>query len=301
MAINCLISIIIPIFNSERYLVSCIESILRQDIRNVEIILINDGSSDNSEIICKGYCSTHKDTMSYIYQDNQGLSLSRNRGIDLANGKYVMFIDSDDLIQKESLTDLKKIITAQKPDVIFGQIEAFKEENVCRDFLEGTLELELNDRSADEIVLSLSHADINIAPSVRYITNIEFIKKHNLYFTNIPYEDVDWSAKILTYVNNIYIYNKKFYKYRLRNNSLSSCKNFEMYHAYSQIIINLYAISEKIVSRHRKEFIHNRCRYLLYRIRNEMFLLDIAERKELEAFFLNNMAMINQLYKGYDF
>ncbi|MBA4698459.1 MAG: hypothetical protein H2212_03415 [Ruminococcus sp.] len=180
----------------------------------------------------------------------------------------------------------------EKPDVIWGQIEAIKENNVYRDFLEGTIIPTINNRSTDEIVLYLSNAEINLAPSVLYIVNLEFLKVNNLYFQDIPYEDDEWSSKVLTYVNKVYIYCKRFYRYRLREGSLSSCKNFEMYWSYAKIVQDLYSLSISISSPPRIEFLHNRCRYLLYRIRNEMHSLEIMENeklfKQLYSFNQNN-------------
>ena len=111
------LSIIVPIYNVENYLEYCLNSIVPiLSNENVELILVNDGSTDKSESICNMYIEKHKNII-YIYQDNQGLSEARNTGIKNSNGKYVTFIDSDDFINCQILLDF--LNGFDTPDVIF--------------------------------------------------------------------------------------------------------------------------------------------------------------------------------------
>ena len=91
------ISAIIPVYNSEKYLKRCIDSLLNQTLKEIEIILINDGSSDNSEKICRKYLELYPDNVIYKKQENKGVSTARNVGLSLANGKYINFFDGDDI------------------------------------------------------------------------------------------------------------------------------------------------------------------------------------------------------------
>ena len=93
-----LVSIIIPVYNAERTLCKCLDSILEQDFNNYEIILVNDGSKDSSIDICKQYGSKHQN-ISVINQNNAGVSSARNAGLDVAKGDWITFIDSDDYIE----------------------------------------------------------------------------------------------------------------------------------------------------------------------------------------------------------
>src|SRR5690606_6348044 len=95
-------SIIIPIYNAEKYLVRCIQSILDQTYQNFELILVNDGSQDNSLSISERYAKKD-DRIKVVSQKNQGVSSARNRGIELAKAEYVTFIDSDDFIASDYL------------------------------------------------------------------------------------------------------------------------------------------------------------------------------------------------------
>ena len=98
---DILVSIIIPIYNAAAYLKRCLDSVLRQTFQNLEIILVNDGSQDESLEICKEYA--HKDLRIYVLSiKNSGVSVSRNLALDIARGKYIRFVDSDDWITCDS-------------------------------------------------------------------------------------------------------------------------------------------------------------------------------------------------------
>lgn len=110
------ISVIVPIYNSEKYLRRCINSILCQTYSNLEIILINDGSTDNSKAICEEY--VHKDSrIKFISKKNTGVSDTRNIGIEKSTGKYIGFVDSDDVIKKNMFEILYTNITKYNADL----------------------------------------------------------------------------------------------------------------------------------------------------------------------------------------
>ncbi len=92
-------SIILPVYNKEEFVAQAIESVLNQEYKNLELIVINDGSTDNSLYICEGY--KHQDArVTIINQENSGVSKSRNVGIEKSNGKYIIFLDADDYLKK---------------------------------------------------------------------------------------------------------------------------------------------------------------------------------------------------------
>ena len=95
------LSIIIPVYNTEQTLGRCINSVLQSSLNDFEIILINDGSTDNSANICESYKNSYPQQIQVIHQKNQGLSAARNAGLDISKGQYVTFIDSDDYISKD--------------------------------------------------------------------------------------------------------------------------------------------------------------------------------------------------------
>lgn len=117
-----LISVVVPIYNAEKYLEKCIESILNQSYTNLELILVNDGSKDNSKDICGIY--TQKDCrVKYIEQENQGVSVARNTGINNASGEFVIFIDGDDYIKENLISNLFNSQIKNDADYVFSGIE----------------------------------------------------------------------------------------------------------------------------------------------------------------------------------
>lgn len=123
-----LISIIVPVYNTEKYLKKCIESCLSQNINKnlYEIIIINDGSTDYSEQIIIEFAKKHYNII-FKSQNNQGVSASRNLGISLAKGKYIIFVDSDDTIKQNSLGEVLEIINSNDLDlIIVGSVQKDK-------------------------------------------------------------------------------------------------------------------------------------------------------------------------------
>ena len=107
-----LISVIVPIYNVGRYLSKCIDSILGQSYPNIELILINDGSTDNSGLICKEYETRYCGRVKYLYQDNSGCSSARNAGISHSQGDWISFIDGDDSIPENYYEELVNVASA---------------------------------------------------------------------------------------------------------------------------------------------------------------------------------------------
>ena len=110
------ISIIIPVYNVEKYLSRCLESVINQSYKNIEIIIVNDGSTDNSFDICNKYKKKDKRVI-LIDQNNQGLSGARNTGLKHATGEYICFIDSDDYVEKDYVEYLYKLIVKDDYDL----------------------------------------------------------------------------------------------------------------------------------------------------------------------------------------
>ena len=114
-----LLSVIIPVYNTEQYLRECVDCVLNQSMDGIEIILIDDGSSDNSGAICDEYVKTHIN-VKVIHKHNEGLGLTRNCGIDAAKGEYVAFIDSDDRISNDYFENLYTCIKKSDSDICYS-------------------------------------------------------------------------------------------------------------------------------------------------------------------------------------
>ena len=122
------ISIIVPIYNVEKYLTNCIDSILNQTFKDFELILVNDGSTDNSFEICKHYKDID-DRICIIDKKNGGLSSARNAGLDIAKGEYIGFVDSDDYIHPQMYELLYNQIIKNKADISMCEFKKVSEFN----------------------------------------------------------------------------------------------------------------------------------------------------------------------------
>lgn len=111
------ISIIVPVYNSEEYINTCIDSLVKQEFKDVEIILVDDGSTDNSGKICQKYAGENEKII-LVTKENGGLCSARNAGIDVATGEYLLFIDNDDRLEDEALNIIWKAITELKCDIL---------------------------------------------------------------------------------------------------------------------------------------------------------------------------------------
>ena len=129
---DSLISIIVPVYNVEQYLSRCVDSLVNQTYHNIEIILVDDGSPDRSGEICDEYAKKDK-RVKVIHQSNGGLSDARNTALDIAKGDYLMFVDSDDWIEKKTCEILNRLASDYKADtVIFGLNFVFDSGKVIR-------------------------------------------------------------------------------------------------------------------------------------------------------------------------
>jgi len=217
---NPLFSIIVPIYNVERYLEQCIESVLAQDYQNYELILVDDGSPDNSIDICVKYAKQYPNII-LIHKVNGGLSDARNAGIKLARGEYLMFLDSDDYWNGTSiLSDLQKIIIENNPDVIFNYMSSVYPDKIINHYMNR----EKLVGSFREDFKGLYQEGIYLGFTWTKIVKREVILKNQLFFIKERYfEDIPWSFSLTKYIGTYAIYQNCFYMYRReRKGAISS-------------------------------------------------------------------------------
>jgi glycosyltransferase involved in cell wall biosynthesis len=206
-------SLIIPIYNLELFLEDCLSSILSQTFENFEIILINDGSVDNSFEICNFY--KKKDKRVFVYNlENEGVSKARNLGIDYAKGKYIWFIDGDDWIESEALLKLYKLTENNSVDIFSFFYNVFDNEN-------NSFIMPFKIPREIEINSGYNLLDKYLKPnSWSYIFKSEYLLINKLKFKNISVGEDEmfvWDAIILA--KNVRQSVDKLYNYRIRNNS----------------------------------------------------------------------------------
>ena len=229
-----LFSIIMPFYNVEDYLAEAIESVLEQTYSHFELIIVNDGSTDNSLTIAQNYL-VKDPRVQLISQKNQGQSTARNAGIKLAKGDYIYFMDSDDWILKETLQEVHEKLKIKKYDVVCFTAEAYVPDTFSKTEKE-EIEQEIL-RQADRAYLSQQEYSVsdfleqmynhnNFVPMpVLYVIKHELIQKNNLlFFDGIIYEDNLYIRELFLHAKNIYFIPKRFYKIRHRLGSTTRSK-----------------------------------------------------------------------------
>lgn len=227
-----LISVIVPVYNSEKTLKHCLDSIIDQTYKNIEIIIVNDGSTDNSETICKEYQNKDR-RIKYIYQNNSGVSNARNNGIKYSNGQYVSFVDSDDYISPDMIFKMYKALKKEKVDVI--RCKAIRLESNNMQTPESLYELENKKITSNEITKNVILHFITDEKTIGsyvwvLLINKEIIMEFNekLYFM----EDTDFFIKLLLNINSIYFLNEALYFYNYNTESISKNKNNSVSNIY---------------------------------------------------------------------
>lgn len=224
-----MISIIIPIYNVASYLNECIQSIINQTHKDFECILVDDGSSDGSEKICDQW-KTKDNRIKVIHQTNQGVSSARNRGLSVAKGEYIAFIDSDDWVDTIYLEKLyQKIISSNVDLVVCGIIQHYPNQSSRKYFYnEGVISL--NETNIQAFV-DLNKQFLLFGPVVKLYKK-SIIQQHHLVFP-LEYsygEDLLFNYRYLEHVTSIYVINQCYYHYRiLGNGTLSSIKRIEQF------------------------------------------------------------------------
>ena len=208
------ISIIVPIYNAEKYLNKCIDSLVNQTKKELEFILVNDGSTDSSEDIIKSYKDKR---IKYFKNKNQGIGKTRNFGIDKATGKYLMFLDSDDYLDINACEKLYNKAIKEKSDLVvfdFYRVEETLKEVTINNFKSSSLKENPN------LLL-----DINLGPCNKLIKR-ELIDKNNTRFNEeLKYEDTPFVTEIIKNANKISKLNEYLHYYVIHSNSETTVRD----------------------------------------------------------------------------
>lgn len=233
-------SVLIPIYNEETFLGDCVESVLRQDFLDYEIVLVDDGSSDKSPIICDSYAANNLN-IRVVHKKNEGLFLARKTGIENAKGKYLLFLDSDDTFRNDALRLLKQCIDSTESDLVLFNA------SVCSDYKEPLLNIGV---SHGELFEAEKKVELyKMICSSHQLNNLCFkcVKRSivdlNIYdcSANISYgEDLFQSISLFDVASKITYVDYNLYYYRQRGNSMT--------HLYSSMQLeSIFAVFKKLV------------------------------------------------------
>ena len=229
------ISVIIPIFNAEKYLENCIDSVLKQKVDNIEIVLINDGSTDNSGKIAKEYLNKYPTQIKYFEKENGGVSDARNLGLKYATGDYIAFLDSDDYITDNLFKDLEPYME-KKLDMIKYKISKV---GLQGDFLEENRTQIFEEKTGEEAFEILYKQDKLIEAPWGYLYKREFWKENNFeYKKGLYHEDFGLTPLIILKAKKVASTDIGYYNYVQTSNSITRGNDKTTYKRAQDLLVH---------------------------------------------------------------
>ena len=229
------ISVIVPVYNTQKYLSKCLDSILIQKMQDFEIIVVNDGSTDNSKDIINEYINKYPEIIKYFEKQNGGLSDARNFGVKKATGKYLCFIDSDDYIEKDLFQKAEKFLD-ENIDLIKFKCIRINEDNEIIEKVDGP---NFDKIKGDQAFNILYDKDVLLEPAWLYLYNREYFVNNKFEFPVNKYHE-DWAIVpyIILMANTVVSIDYYGYYYVQSNNSITRNNNNEK--TYKRAIDMLY-------------------------------------------------------------
>ena len=240
-----LLTVVIPVYNVEKYLKRCVESVLVQGWHNYDILLVDDGSTDSSPQICDDYAKVY-DFISVIHKKNGGLSEARNTGISHAKGDYVYFPDSDDWLEPQTFKELAEVLESQEFDII----------SFNREFVKGEEDPIVSDplvtqvfEGKDAFVQMLKHSYITGFANDKIYKKSLFIDNNISFPKGKYYEDLGTNYKLFLSAENVFATNQKYYHYLIDNpdsitQSWNEQKFSDMFEFYKDIFYSDFVRSQ---------------------------------------------------------
>ena len=252
------LSIIIPVYNVEQYLRQCVESVLAQTYQDLEIILVDDGSTDGSGKIADEICSTPNSLivssshrLKCIHKPNGGLSDARNAGLRVATGEYVAFLDSDDVyLLNDGLEQLMALAQAEQPDVLlFQAVDVYPNHQSVRKAYD--VDYMATHSGADVFAQLVRTQSFNMSACFQLIRR-ELLEQHQIYFEKgLLSEDVDWSLRLWRHVSKVRAINLPLYGYQHREGSISTTYTIRNLRSYEHIFAKFMQLyNERVVDAH---------------------------------------------------
>lgn len=233
------VSVIVPVYNTAEYLDRCLESLVNQTMNEIEIILVNDGSTDNSQIIIDRYLKAYPEKVKSIIQNNSGQASARNEGMKIAKGEFIAFVDSDDFIQIDAYENVYNYAKINDLDIACFDFWEIKGENRYKSCYYKNLNCE-ND-IVKYIIYETSPWNKIIKRKLIEDNKLKFVENH-------IYEDLELIPTLVLYTNKIGFINEYYYNYIIRENSTMRKKN------YDDKLKNIYPVMNSLYRKLEKSY-----------------------------------------------
>ena len=246
-ASNVRLSIIIPVYNVEQYLQNCVQSVLTQTYQDLQVILVDDGSTDSSGILCD-QLAQQDSRIQVVHKQNGGLSDARNAGLKVANGDYVAFLDSDDVyLQADGLAQLMAVAQAEHPDVLlFQAVDIYPHHQSARRAYDTEY---IAAHTGTEVFHQLVRTQsFNMSACFQLIRR-DLLEEHQLYFEKgLLSEDVDWSLRLWRHVEKVRAINLPMYGYQHRGGSITTTYTIRNLRSYEYIFAKFVKLYQERVA-----------------------------------------------------
>lgn len=259
-----LFSIIAPVYNSEKYLAQCIESVLCQTYTNFELILIDDESTDSSYELCQSY-SVKDPRVRVVRKKNGGTSSARNAGLDIVTGQYTTFIDNDDYWHDpDALALLATQLEESQADALFyNSVSYYQNTDSFSHVKEPLSRNQLLSLSTEDALKELIQHQLLYRAVWTKVVKTSLIKEHHIYFPEgMRNEDTDWTATLLQHISSLDYCEKTFYVYRkgTGNAQTDTAPNFKIITDLAKILKKHTDTAQSLPQKRREVLYH----YLAY-------------------------------------
>lgn len=293
------VSIIVPIYNVEKYLDRCMQSLLNQTLKDIEIIMVDDGSPDNCPKMCDEYAK--KDgRIKVIHKQNGGLGYARNSGLDIATGEYVAFVDSDDFVDNKMFETMYKKADKEKSDVVYcnhyiyysntGKVTepsrpfikdvTFRGSDVVNEVLKNMIASSPEEQSDRKYYMSVWRGIFkrNIVHDIRFVSEKEFLS-----------EDILYQVNVLRRVSSVTITNERLYYYRENENSLTHKyrkdripKSITLYEHLKGMLVNVNIDNKEVWDERLMKFLYGYFKFSMY---SNIKAVSTSDKKQLRKDF----------------
>ncbi len=281
------ISVIVPVYNVEKYLKRCLDSLVNQTLKEIEIIVVNDGSPDESEKIILEYLEKYRN-IKYYKKENAGLSVARNYGISKSSGEYIAFVDSDDYVDTSMLQKMYEKAKEKDYDVVACSVSMVLDDGKYISTVKTGLK---NDNS------DIKENMITIYPSAwNKIYKKELFDKV-LFKKNVWFEDVEFLYRLFPYINNIGIVNESLYYYVQRDGAITKTYDKRLYDYIKNwnSILEFYK-NNNFYDEYKKELEYCYVRYLYATFIKRSINLS---KKEFDSAVLEARSNVEKNFKNY--
>jgi glycosyltransferase involved in cell wall biosynthesis len=293
-----LISFIIPVYNAELYLNKCVDSILSSNSNDIEVILVDDGSTDKSSKICDEYAKNNL-IIKTVHQKNNGVASARNTGINASSGKYLFFVDNDDWIDGKQLTHVIQILKDMNIDLVINRylIVDGQKESLGNGFIDKKY---IDKKTTKEVLSYFIKNRINIMAPWEYIVKKEIIIKNNLSFKSeqTGTDDSYFSPVLFCNCSSFYLNENVIYFWRFRQDSQGKTQDSPTY--VLKMVSTINSLSEFLKTtkeKHKTDYIYFSIYKNIYSLLGEYYNYSNNEKETLKNWYGNNVILIKESLK----